>query len=180
MVEGVGEAFVAGDPCEHDPAFARRAGDRCGSGIVLAGFSIGVAVRVVPEFREHPSAEDQAESGKTAQDFSARVLLKRRGQLGFDEAGLTHEFGGDRNRGGDAGTERLVDQRQGVQLLGAQRGADLLGAAVQVALPARGAQGRFDLGHAQRRAFPGVGALANTASASREARSSPNASNAAG
>jgi hypothetical protein len=55
---------------------------------VLAGFSIGVAVRVVPELREHPSAEDHTESGQTAQDFGVRVLFKRRRQLSFERAGL--------------------------------------------------------------------------------------------
>jgi hypothetical protein len=46
-------------------------------------FSIGVAGRVVPELREHPGAEDQAESGKTAQDLGVRVTFKTLRELFF-------------------------------------------------------------------------------------------------
>jgi hypothetical protein len=75
-VAGVGQAFVAGQAGEDDGSGARGTGDRGGAGIGLAGGRVGVAGRVIPELRQHPGAEDHAESGQTTQDLGVRVDLK--------------------------------------------------------------------------------------------------------
>ena len=74
---GVGEASVAGVRASTTRG-ARRPGDRGHPGIVLAGPSVGVAVRVVPELREHPGGEDEAESGKTAAESRRPGAAQRR------------------------------------------------------------------------------------------------------
>lgn len=56
--QGVDEPVVVHKPGGDDLLLARRAGDRAGGGVVLAGFRAGVPVRVVAELAEHPGAED--------------------------------------------------------------------------------------------------------------------------
>ena len=59
----IGQAGVSGVAGQHDLLRARRTGDRWGGGVVLAGFAIGEAVRVVAELGQHPGAENVAEAG---------------------------------------------------------------------------------------------------------------------
>ncbi len=65
---GIEEALVAGEPRDDGAARARGPRDRCRARVVAARPSIGVAVRGIPEFREHPGAEDGAQSWQAAQD----------------------------------------------------------------------------------------------------------------
>ncbi len=70
---------------------SRRPGDRGASRVAPPGSSIGVAGRVVPEFRQHPGAEDQAESGKTTQDLGVWVIFKTLGELSLQLPDLVRE-----------------------------------------------------------------------------------------
>ena len=51
--------------------------------IILLGVLLETRPRAQPANAEHPGAEHDAESGKTAQDLGAWVLLKRPLELGL-------------------------------------------------------------------------------------------------
>src|SRR5215510_11570228 len=61
--ERVDEPAVADEPGGNDLLLARRAGDRAGTAVILAGLAAGVPVRVIAELAEHPGAEDRAQAG---------------------------------------------------------------------------------------------------------------------
>ena len=65
---------------------------------------MAVAVRVVPELREHPGAEDDTESGQTEVDASVRVLLKTvcQGGLQLVDLGVQRGDHPDQRRSGVA------------------------------------------------------------------------------
>ncbi len=48
----------------------------CGAGVVLAGFGVDEAVRVVAELAEDPGGEDHAEAGLAGVDLSVPVAAK--------------------------------------------------------------------------------------------------------
>ena len=58
-MQRVEEPVVVHEAGGHDAHLAGLAGDRAGSGVVLAGFGAGVAVGGVAELGEHPGAEDR-------------------------------------------------------------------------------------------------------------------------
>src|SRR4030081_3562316 len=68
--ERVDEPVVVDEPGGDDLLLPRRAGDRGGGGVVLAGLAVGVPVRVVAEFAEHPGAEDGSHAGLGPVDLS--------------------------------------------------------------------------------------------------------------
>ncbi|MBA3622799.1 MAG: hypothetical protein H0W51_10875 [Euzebyales bacterium] len=78
-----------------------------------------VAVRVVPELAQHPGAENDAESGQTAQDHGVRVLLKMvcQRRLKASDLGCEHGDHGDERAGGVA--VGVHGQRGCGELLGA-------------------------------------------------------------
>ena len=114
--------------------------------MVLAGLGGGEAGRVVPELGQHPGTQDRAEAGLAQHDLSVRVLARRRLQLPFERSCLPDRPGQDGDVGVHGRPERLGDQGGLFELRRVQRGADLLGAGVEVALPPGAAQRRGDLG----------------------------------
>jgi len=127
LVAGIGEPGVAGEPGEDHPALAGGPRDRRGPRIVAPGSSIGVAGRIVSELAEHPGAEHEAESGKTAEDLGVRVPLKSPFELGLEPLDLVvqdsdqpHERGNDQPVG-------PLEALGGAELLRAERPLDLLG-----------------------------------------------------
>jgi hypothetical protein len=78
-----------------------------------------VAARVVPELRQHPGAENDAESGQATQDHGVRVLLKTvcQRRLEISDLGREHGDHGDQRAGGVA--VGVDGQRRRGQLLDA-------------------------------------------------------------
>ena len=141
---------------------------------------MAIASRVVPELRQHPGAEDHAESGQTTQELGVRVSFKSAAQLLFHGVDLLVELGQDAHGGGH---DLAVggDQDRGGGQLGAGQGLlQLGGAAVKVALAARLGKQLGQLGLGNLAALLGVGAAARTASAWGLASSAPKAASAAG
>src|SRR6185369_3706566 len=91
--KGVDEPVVADEPGGDDLLLARRAGDRAGAAVVLAGLRADVAARVVAELAEHPGAEDRADAGLRLVDLSVRVPAKMLLHLLFQEPGLLIQGG---------------------------------------------------------------------------------------
>src|SRR5689334_22270970 len=71
--ERVGKPVVADVPGGDGFLLPRRAGERGGGGVVLAGLAAGVPVRVVAEFAEDPGAEDGSQAGLGPVDLSVRL-----------------------------------------------------------------------------------------------------------
>jgi hypothetical protein len=111
--------------------------DRRGARVVAPGLSIEVAVGGIPDVREHPGAEDGAESGKTSQNLGVRVSFK-----GILEDGDLLAQGPDhRHQRADVGGLGLGHERRRGQLWEPERRADPGGPPLEVALPAATAQG---------------------------------------
>jgi len=85
------------------------------------------------------------------------VLAKTLLHLLLEHGGLGDHLGDHRDKGGDADGVDLGQAGAGGQLLGAERGHDLGGAVVQVALPPRRLEQRRDPGHGEPAAPLGVG-----------------------
>jgi hypothetical protein len=92
---------------EHDAGLSRGLGDRRRAGVVFARLGVGVAVRVIPELAQHPSAEDRPHSWKREDDLGTRVLLKMRRQRRL-------EFGDRRVQLRDVGDRRFSRDAVGV------------------------------------------------------------------
>src|ERR1700730_10941392 len=60
--ERVDEPVVVDVAGQDGPFLPGSAGDRAGSGVVLAGFGVGVAAWRVAELGEHPGTEDPSQS----------------------------------------------------------------------------------------------------------------------
>jgi hypothetical protein len=122
---------------EHDSSGARCFRDRGHAGVVLAAAGIVVAVGIIAELGQHPGGEDRSEPRLARVDLSVRVLAKTQPHLLFQHSGLGDHLGdhGDQRRHGD-GIDGL-QPRSGRQLLGPQRGNDLTGPSIEVALAAR-------------------------------------------
>jgi hypothetical protein len=67
-------------------------GDGGCAGVIAAGFSIGITVRVIPEFTEH-GAQDCPKLWQGADDLGARVLIKTLRQLRLDPGDLGVQLG---------------------------------------------------------------------------------------
>src|SRR5512132_4463876 len=74
--ERVDEPVVVDMPGGDDLGLARRAGDRAGGGVVLAGLGAGVPGGVVTELCEHPGAEDRSKPWLGGKDLNVRVPAK--------------------------------------------------------------------------------------------------------
>jgi hypothetical protein len=149
LVEGVGQAAVAGVAGQHRPGLPGGSGDRGHPGVVLTGPGVGVAVGVIAELGKHPGTEDLSEPGLAAVDLNVRVPAKTRLHLTFQHVGLAGQLGDHRKqclRGGGVGTNHTGTGRQ---LLGAQPGNDVSGPGGDVALASGPPQRRADLVHAQ-------------------------------
>ena len=149
---------------------AGGAGDRGGAGVVLAGFGVGVAVRVVAELAEDPGAEHRPEAGLAAgrsqrpgagQNTCAHHLLQG-GDLGVQGADQLDLGGDDRGVGGGHG-RRLASC--------SARSTAWIAAALAVDVAAPGpAQRRGDLCARQPRRPVRVGRRSSSSSASPAAR----------
>src|SRR5712692_1868796 len=146
--ERVGEPVVEDEPGGEDLLLARRAGDRGGAGVVLAGLAAGIPVRVVAEFAEHPGAEDGSQAGLGQVDLSVRVPAKIRLHLPLQGLDLLIQGGDHRDQGPDGDRVGGGDSLGLAQLRTAQRGHDRGRLAGDVA--AAGAlERRADLGAGQ-------------------------------
>ena len=116
---------------------------RGAAGVEAACSSIAVAVRVVPELRERPGAEDQAESGKAAQDVGGGAAGIRTGH----RSSTRPHHGARLGRGA---RRPLVTRR--VTVPGAFGGAFALpaAAALRQRSPLQAARGRHHPGRAGR------------------------------
>jgi hypothetical protein len=102
-------------------------------------------VRVVAELGKHPGGEDGSQTWLGAVDFDVRVPVKMGSQLTFDGVDLAGQFGQDPHQGGHGVPEGGLDGRQRRQLVRAQRGLDLRGAGLEIAMPTGPTQHRSDL-----------------------------------
>ena len=141
---GVGEVFVAGVAGQHDPAGARGAGDRGGSGVVLPGLGVGVAGVVVAELGQHPGAQDRSQPGLAGHDVSVRVPAKTLGHHRLQLADLGVQLGDQPHRAGHDDRVGGLDGRVLAQRRGTQHGLDRLGLGLRVAAAGAG-QGGGDL-----------------------------------
>lgn len=64
--------------------FAGCDSDRRRSGIVFARLGVGITIRIVSEFAEHPGAEHITDSWLGQVDDSVRMLFKTLRQSGFE------------------------------------------------------------------------------------------------
>jgi hypothetical protein len=99
QLAGGGQAPVAGVARQHDLGFAGCFRDGGCAGVLLAGFSIGIAVRAIPELTEHPGAQDRPESWQGADDLGVRVLIKSLRQSLLESGDLGIQLGDDRQGG---------------------------------------------------------------------------------
>ena len=106
--EGLGheradQPVVVDEPGRDDLFLARGAGDGAGGGVVLAGLAVGVPVRAVAEFSEHPGAEDGCQAGLGLVDLSVRVPAKMLPHLLFQGLDLLVQGGDHRDQGPGGG-----------------------------------------------------------------------------
>ncbi len=87
-----------------DLELAGRHRYRGGPGVVAAGFSIGVAIRVVSELAQHPGADKKAQSRLAADDLGVRVLIKMVGQFGLEDRQLAAHLSDHSHSRLDGGT----------------------------------------------------------------------------
>src|ERR1039457_2360104 len=120
----VGEPVVADEPGGDDLLLSRRAGDRGGGGVVLAGLAAGVAVRVVAELAEDPGAEDGSQAGLGQVDLSVRAAAKIRLHLPLQGLYLLIQGGDHRDQGPHGDSVGGGDSLRLAQLLAAQRRQD--------------------------------------------------------
>jgi hypothetical protein len=78
LVHGVAESVVVNVAGQYGLLGAGGAGDRRGSGVVLACFGVGVAFRVISEFGQYPGAEDDTEARLAGVQVSVRVTERVR------------------------------------------------------------------------------------------------------
>jgi hypothetical protein len=100
-----------------------------------------VAGGVVTELALHPGAEDDAESGLTADDLGVRVRVKSLLQFGLQALQLAVHLGDDADAGAHRGPEGAGHGVGGLQLGGAQRLVKRAGARLDVALAAGAPEG---------------------------------------
>src|SRR5579859_2059877 len=122
--ERVSEPVVADEPGGDGLPLPRRAGERGGGGVVLAGLAAGVAVRVVAELAEDPGAEDESQAGLGQVDLSVRVTAKNRLHLALQRLDLLVQDGDHRDQGPDGDGVGGGDSGRLAQLGAAQRGED--------------------------------------------------------
>src|SRR5918996_692058 len=122
----VAQMMVAFEPSEHGLPLAGCDGDGRSAGVAATRPGIPIAVRVISELSERPGAEDDAKSGKTAQDLGVRVLLKMASQLGLERGDLAVELADDRHRGANDRAEGICECAGRLELWRAQCGLDLL------------------------------------------------------
>jgi hypothetical protein len=77
LLEGVGEAPVAGIAGEDDPSGAGGPGDGRGAGVVLACPGVSEPDGRVTELGQDPGTEDDAETGLAGVNLSIRVTAKK-------------------------------------------------------------------------------------------------------
>src|SRR5271165_2913625 len=103
---------------------AGLAGDWCGAGVILAGFSISETSWGIAEFTEHPGAENRSQAGLGQDDLSVRVLAKMRLDLPLQCLDLRVEGLQDRHLRSHGGGVGVGYGLRLAQVLGAQRVAD--------------------------------------------------------
>ena len=180
LVAGIGEPGVAGEPGQDHPALAGGLRDRRGSRVVAPGSSIGVAGRIISALAEHPGAEHEAESGKTAEDLGVRVPLKSHFELGLEPLDLVVQATDQPHERGDNQPVGLLGGLGGAELLRAERPLNLLGPWLDRSAASRSAEDRRELGAREPPAERRRRCDVSTATASRELSLVPKASSACG